>query len=300
MRVTPEPKADEVKFWARQREIFSAFEGYYLDTLTVLGSGQARTITAVRVTDGLMAMLGVDAAQGRYLGAGDAGTADRPPAVVLSHGLWQSAFGADPAIVGRVVRLDALPHTVVGVMRPTFRFPFVTVQAWVGIPSTPPSPTTRSANYRPIGRLAAGVSAALAAGRMDIIRAEHLELRGPAGRRANLYPFGSRQVGPRVRPVARRDGGDATCDWLRRRSSDRIGHADPGRGSSALTFGHPRAARFARPLDRWRASGHRDRDARGRESAGSKLPAHDPGAPRDRRGAGRRVLGRGTGVAQSV
>ncbi len=194
-------RRNEVEFWAGQREIFSAFEGYYLDNLTVLGSVQARTITAVRVTDGLMAMLGVDAAQGRYVVAGDGGAATQPPAVVLSHGLWQSAFGADPAIVGRVVRLDAMPHTVIGVMGPTFRFPFATVQAWVGIPATPPEPNARSTNYRPVGRLTAGVSATLAAERMDVIRGEHPELKGLTGRRANLYRFGSRQVGSRARQV---------------------------------------------------------------------------------------------------
>ena len=194
-------RRNEIEFWAGQREMFSAFEGYYLENLTVMGSAQTQGITAVRDTGGLMSMLGVDAAQGRYLDAGDGDAADLPPAVVLSHGLWQSAFGADPAIVGRVVRLDAMPHTVIGVMGPTFRFPFSTVQAWVGIPSTPPSANARPTNYRPVGRLAAGVSATLAAERMDVIRAEHPELKGPTGRRANLYRFGSRQVGPRARQV---------------------------------------------------------------------------------------------------
>ena len=194
-------RRNEVEFWAGQRDIFSAFGGYYLENLTVTESTPARTITAVRVTDGLMAMLGVDALQGRHLGAGDSEAVDQAPAVVLSHSLWQSAFGADPEMVGRVVRLDALPYTVVGVMGPTFRFPFATVQAWVGIPETPPAPNGRPANYRGVGRLAAGVSATLAAERMDVVRADHPELKGPTGRRANLYRFGSRQVGPRARQV---------------------------------------------------------------------------------------------------
>lgn len=194
-------RRNEVELWAGQREIFSAFEGYYLENLTVLGSGQTRTITAVRVTDGLMGMLGVDASLGRFIGPGDAGATDQPPAVVISHGLWQSALGADPSVVGRVVRLDAVPHTVVGVMPPTFRFPFATVQAWVGIPSTPVPVNARPAYYRPIGRLADGLTPGLAAERMNLVLAGHPELKGPAGRRANLYRFGSRQVGLRARQV---------------------------------------------------------------------------------------------------
>jgi predicted permease len=194
-------RRNEVEFWAGQREIFSAFEGYYLENLTVLGSGQTRTITAVRVSDGLMAMLGVDAAQGRFIGPGDAGTADQPPAVVISHGLWQSVFSADPSIIGRVVRLDSVPHTVVGVMRPTFRFPFATVQAWVGIPPTPVPATASPAHYKPVGRLVDGLTLALAAERMNVVVAGHPELKGPAGRRASLYRLGSRQVGLRARQV---------------------------------------------------------------------------------------------------
>jgi predicted permease len=194
-------RRNEVEFWAGQREIFSAFEGYYLQNLTVLGSGQTRTITAVRVSDGLMAMLGVDASQGRFIGPGDAGTADQPPAVVISHGLWQSVFGAEPSIIGRVVRLDSVPHTVVGIMRPTFRFPFATVQAWVAIPPTPVPATARPAYYKPVGRLVDGLTPALAAERMNVVLAGHPELKGPAGRRASLYRLGSRQVGPRARQV---------------------------------------------------------------------------------------------------
>lgn len=107
-------RRNEVDFWAGQRQLFSAFEGYYLENLTAFGTGVARTITVVRVTDGLMTMLGVDAALGRYIVAGDGGATEGPPAIVLSHGLWQSGFGGDPAIVGRVVRFAATPHTVVG------------------------------------------------------------------------------------------------------------------------------------------------------------------------------------------
>ncbi len=43
--------------------------------------------------------------------------------VLISHALWSSQFGADPAIIGRGVRLSGDLYTVIGVMPPSFRFP---------------------------------------------------------------------------------------------------------------------------------------------------------------------------------
>ncbi len=45
------------------------------------------------------------------------------PVAILSHALWHSAFAGDPGIIGRVLRLNGAPHTVVGVMPPRFSLP---------------------------------------------------------------------------------------------------------------------------------------------------------------------------------
>ena len=45
---------------------------------------------------------------------------DAPHVVVLSHRLWQAAFGGDPSILRRTIRVNALPAIVVGVTRPSF------------------------------------------------------------------------------------------------------------------------------------------------------------------------------------
>jgi putative ABC transport system permease protein len=66
-------------------------------------------------------LLGAVPELGRVFGAAD----DRPgapPAVVLSEELWRTRFGGDRGVIGRVVRLDAVPHTVVGVARRGFGF----------------------------------------------------------------------------------------------------------------------------------------------------------------------------------
>jgi len=79
--------------------------------------------------------------------------------VVLSHGAWVRRFGADPAVVGRVVQLDGEPHTVVGVMPANFPPQFLEAELWtpLGITTSASLEQTRT-NVVTIGALADGVS----------------------------------------------------------------------------------------------------------------------------------------------
>jgi putative ABC transport system permease protein len=74
------------------------------------------------VTANLFGLLGVAPILGRDFASDD--ERDGAPAVVmLSYGLWQSRYGADPAVVGRKIRINARPATVIGVMPKNFFFP---------------------------------------------------------------------------------------------------------------------------------------------------------------------------------
>jgi predicted permease len=64
--------------------------------------------------------LGSSAACGRLLDPARDDTSDAVPVVVLSFGFWQRRFGADPSIVGRVIRLNKKTATVIGVTSNTF------------------------------------------------------------------------------------------------------------------------------------------------------------------------------------
>jgi predicted permease len=65
-------------------------------------------------------VLGVGAALGRPLRPEDAREPDGRPVAVLSHGLWQRRFAADPNIVGATIRLNNVALTIVGVIEPAF------------------------------------------------------------------------------------------------------------------------------------------------------------------------------------
>ncbi len=87
-------------------------------TLSAPDGGQR--LPALRVTPDYFAMLGARPALGRFIAKDD----DNPDAwkvVLLSDALWRSRFGADPAIVGRSVRLNGEDFRVVGVLPKEFR-----------------------------------------------------------------------------------------------------------------------------------------------------------------------------------
>jgi putative ABC transport system permease protein len=79
-------------------------------------------------------------------------------AVVLSYGLWQRRFGGDRSIVGRTIKLDGLPHTVIGVMDRKFNFP-VSIEMWTPLTLTPADAQVRGHHYLQVAaRLKPGVS----------------------------------------------------------------------------------------------------------------------------------------------
>jgi predicted permease len=102
-------------------------------------------------------------------------------AVVLSDGFWRREFGADPHIVGKKVRLDNDPYTVVAVMPPDFRHPGRTletdVDAWIaaGYDADPfPHPAQRSIRMIPgaVARLKPGLTVGEAQARLETYSAQ--------------------------------------------------------------------------------------------------------------------------------
>lgn len=85
-----------------------------------------------------------------------------PPVVVIGYREWHQRFEADPAVIGREVRLDGTVHTVVGVMPEGFRLP-VNHGFWTAlVTGTPLDGPVRGPQIRVFGRLAPGVEAAAA------------------------------------------------------------------------------------------------------------------------------------------
>src|ERR1700744_4581155 len=92
----------------------------FFGTNNLTGSAQPASIASKSVSPSYFAVLGVDAQLGRTFDPHDA-TPGFNNEVVISDGLWKSAFGADPHIIGKTLRLDNDPAHVVGVMPASFR-----------------------------------------------------------------------------------------------------------------------------------------------------------------------------------
>ena len=86
-----------------------------------LGDAQSsERVFAVLVSHNYFSLLGTRAAAGRFFLPEEDRTADTHPVVVLSHDFWVRRFSADRDLVGRTIRLNSRPYTVVGVAEEGF------------------------------------------------------------------------------------------------------------------------------------------------------------------------------------
>jgi predicted permease len=76
-------------------------------------------------------VLDTTAVVGRLIGISDDRVPGGHPVVVMGYNLWRRSFGADPAIVGRVIRLGRFDYTVIGVAPPGFRGPAWSSEYWI-------------------------------------------------------------------------------------------------------------------------------------------------------------------------
>jgi hypothetical protein len=105
-----------------QAQRLSAVAGYSEDVSVVQGTDGAVSVTAPRLTTNLFALLGAQPLLGRVF-TPEEGQSNGPQVALLSEGLWRQNFNADPAIIGRTVKIGGIERTVVGVMPASFRYP---------------------------------------------------------------------------------------------------------------------------------------------------------------------------------
>lgn len=89
---------------------------------TIVGENDASRINVGLVTGNYFNVMGLSPILGRALNDGDDGTSV-PPVIVLTHEYWLRRFGGDPAIVGKMLRIDGRNVEVVGVAQPAPYFP---------------------------------------------------------------------------------------------------------------------------------------------------------------------------------
>jgi len=98
-----------------QATSFSSLAASSPVTLSLARSGEPEPVAGTLVSGNYFPLLGVKPALGRFFLPEEDGAPGAHPVAVLSHRLWQRLFASDPGVVGRVVRLNGQPFTVIGV-----------------------------------------------------------------------------------------------------------------------------------------------------------------------------------------
>jgi predicted permease len=179
------------------------------DAVNLVGGGEPRRLAITPVTPEVLPLLGVKPVLGRVFAPGDQDAS----AVVISYGLWQSQFGGDAAVLGRTISLDGAPHTIIGVMPPTFFFPDRGKQMWTALRFRPEDFEDRTDSYiEAVGRLKPAVTFEQARADLQLI----------ADRLGRDYPQSNAETGisfyrmrdnmsPRFRVMLLALGGAALC-----------------------------------------------------------------------------------------
>jgi predicted permease len=94
----------------------------------VLESGDAERVQGVQVGANLFDLLRIKPLHGRFFREGEDKTG-AAPVVVLSEQLWRRDFGGDERVIGKTVRINARPFTVIGIVPAEQRYPF-TAEVW--------------------------------------------------------------------------------------------------------------------------------------------------------------------------
>jgi putative ABC transport system permease protein len=164
--------------WKKQNTVFERLVAMQDASFNLIGVSDPERLRGMRVTDGFFAMLGARPQMGRdFLPEED--QPGRANVVILSHGLWQRRFGADPNIVNRAITFSGGSYTVVGVMPARFRFGDGAAEFWTPMAFTTEQAQQHGSHYvSAIGRLKSGVALAQARSEMSMI----------ADRLAKQYP----------------------------------------------------------------------------------------------------------------
>jgi putative ABC transport system permease protein len=276
----------DYRAWRDQTTAFEGLGAYYYRDMNLVGAGAyPERLQGARVSANLFSVLGVAPALGRGLRPEDE-QFGRHQVVLLSHGLWQQRFSADPSIVGRTINLGGERHVVVGVMPAGMAF-FSNqppVQLWTPSAFAPDDAMNSRSNHyvRLVGRLRPGVTLARAQAQVDLVASrleqQYEENKGLGGAAVAL---GHRAGGGRAPDAAGAGGGSGVS-------------ADGG----LRECGQPAASAGSRP--RARAGGARQPGRRARADRAAVAPRELAAGAAGRRGRAAAGLGPHGGAGRSA
>lgn len=151
--------------------VFSEMVVWLPWSYTASGSSasEPERVRAAVISPDVFSDLAAMPAAGRWITSDDAKSNERR--VVLSYGFWKRAYGGDPALPGKTIRLNGAFHTVVGVAPAGFAFPPEDqVDVWTVLPASILASTERAERgYRVAAKLRPGVSPQMAQAALNVV-----------------------------------------------------------------------------------------------------------------------------------
>ena len=183
--------------WQSQANSFEQVGAYAWDGVNFTGDTTPQKIQDFLVTTNFFSVLGVQPQLGRDFLA-EEGQPGRNQELILSHGLWERRYASDPKILGKTVKVNGKPFTIVGVMAKGFDYP-MSAEAWLPMAFDAKARVDREHRQLwVLGRMKPKVSIAQA-------KAEMLTL---AKRQADAYPDSYKSYQLRVLPLGEYTAGD--------------------------------------------------------------------------------------------
>src|SRR6266849_1884565 len=123
----------ELQDWKTRARVFEEVAAVTGRSITLSDGDEPERFIGAIVTWNMFPLIGVQPILGRQIRP-EEDAPGGPRVLLLSHGVWQRRYAADPSVIGRTITVNGNPHTIIGVMPPRFQFP---EQAQLWVPMTP-------------------------------------------------------------------------------------------------------------------------------------------------------------------
>jgi predicted permease len=193
--------------YREQGRTFQDIGMYQGDSVSVTEIGEPEQVPALRVSDAMLPLLGVQPMLGRHFRRED-DVAGAPETVLLSYAYWRRKFSGDASAVGRTLVVDGKGRQIIGVLPKGFHF-LDQVDSALLMPFQFDRNKTHLGNfsYEALARLKPGMT--LAQANADVARMLPIVMSSfPAPPGFSLKLFGDAHIGPNVRPLKQDVVGD--------------------------------------------------------------------------------------------
>src|SRR5271166_2477353 len=148
----------QIEEWNGMNQSFSAIAGGYMENVAETSGELPEMLVNARVSARFFSVLGTPPLVGRTFSP-EEDLFNGPSAAVISEHLWRRRFAANPAVIGKLLRVGPYGYPIIGVMPDSVRFPAPNVDFWTPAKFPPVVMRAREVRWESaIGRLQEGTT----------------------------------------------------------------------------------------------------------------------------------------------